>query len=202
MFTGLVEGTGTVVAADRGPGGLTLAVDLGPLFEGVLLGDSVALDGCCLTVVALEAAPASVARFTAVPETLEKTTLGALAAGRRVNVERSLRLGDRLGGHIVQGHVDGVGRVARRAPEGEQVTFEVACDARLTALMVEKGSIAVDGVSLTLVTVAPGRFTFAAIPHTLAVTTLGERAPGDAVNLEADVLGKWVRAMVAPYLAR
>ncbi len=173
--------------------GLRLLVDLGPLVDGVRVGDSVSLSGACLTVTALSGSRAA---FDVVPETLGKTYLGDLAPGARLNVERALKAGDRFGGHFVQGHVDGVGRVARRAPEGTQETLEVACDPRLTDLMIEKGSVALDGVSLTLVGVAGGRFTVALIPHTLAVTTLGAKRAGDPVHVECDLIGKWVAKLL------
>jgi riboflavin synthase len=131
-------------------------------------------------------------RFQVGPETLDRTNLGVLTAGDRVNLERSLRVSDRLGGHIVQGHIDGVGQVAERLTEGEWVKVWFRCPPELAAQMVPKGSVAVDGVSLTLVDVGPDRFSVALIPHTLAHTTLGFKGEGAAVNLETDLLGKYV----------
>ncbi len=160
------------------------------LCEDIAVGDSVAIDGCCLTVTRVE--PGRLA-FQAVPETLRRTVLGARAAGDPVNVERALRADGRLDGHIVQGHVDGIGRIASLDPSGDDVILRVDCPADLADLLVPKGSVAIDGVSLTVVDADPGAFSVALIPHTLAVTTLGRRAAGDAVNLEADVIGKYVR---------
>jgi riboflavin synthase len=130
--------------------------------------------------------------FDVGPETLKRTNLGALEIDSRVNLERSLRLGDRLGGHLVQGHVDGIGHVAERLPQGEWETVWFTCPPELAAQMVSKGSVAVDGVSLTLVDVLADRFSVALIPHTLSLTTLGFKAPGTAVNLETDLLAKYV----------
>ncbi len=154
------------------------------------LGESVAVNGCCLTVTAHDA---ETCRFEAGPETLRRTNLGDLRNGDRVNLERSLRVGDRLGGHIVQGHIDGVGRIERILSDGAWVMIWFACPPELSAQMVSKGSVAVDGVSLTLVDVEDGRFSVALIPHTLAHTTLGFKRPGDPVNLETDLLAKYVQ---------
>jgi riboflavin synthase len=210
MFTGLVEVLGTVRDMTPGPGGVgrNLTVSA-PNFAGELtLGESVAVNGACLTVVASNT---ETCRFQVGPETLLRTNLGALRPDDRVNLERSLCLGDRLGGHLVQGHVDGVGHVAerrpgggsagtpahpRRADDGESeedwVTVWFSCPPELAAQMVSKGSVAVDGVSLTLVDVADDRFSVALIPHTLANTTLGCKPVGAAVNLETDLLAKYV----------
>ena len=198
MFTGIVEGTGTVaVLAVAGDGsGARLEIEA-PFMAGDLrLGESVAVNGCCLTV-----AEATGAGFAAdlVAETLRRTALGGLAPGDQVNLERPLALGGRLGGHLVQGHVDGVAKVLDRTPvgEGEEVRVELARD--LQRYVVEKGSIAVDGVSLTVAGVGPGWFAVALVPHTLAVTTLGGRRPGDRVQLEVDVVAKYVERLVAPW---
>src|SRR5437763_1868311 len=189
MFTGLVEALGTVArVAPDGAGGHELVI-AAPWAAELTLGESVAVNGACLTVV--ERSPDDF-RVQAGPETLARTNLGELAAGDRVNLERSLRLGDRLGGHLVQGHVDGVGRVAERIPQGDWETVWFACPPALAAQMVPKGSVAVDGVSLTLVDVAADRFSAALIPHTLAATTLGSKRPGATVNLETDLIGKYV----------
>ena len=153
------------------------------------LGASVAVNGCCLTVVAGDERSFS---FQAGPETLKLTNLGELTAGSRVNLERSLKLGDRLGGHIVQGHVDGVGRIDKRERQGEWEYVWFTCAPELTKQMIRKGSITVDGVSLTLVDVETGRFSVALIPHTMDVTTLGFKRPGDNVNLETDLFAKYV----------
>lgn len=191
MFTGLVEALGSVrslIPLDQGTGcALTLTA---PGLTAVLaLGESVAVNGVCLTVVQRDAESCS---FQVSPETLSCTNLGELQPGDRVNLERSLRLSDRLGGHIVQGHVDGVGRVQERFTEGEWVKVWFGCPPPLAVQMVPKGSVAVDGVSLTLVDVDADRFSVALIPHTLQNTTLGFKQPGASVNLETDIVGKYV----------
>lgn len=197
MFTGIVEGTGTVaaLAAAADGSGARLEVEASWLAGELRLGESVAVNGCCVTV----AEPAA-AGFAAdlVAETLRRTALGGLAAGARVNLERPLALGGRLGGHLVQGHVDGVAKLLDRAPvgDGEEVRIELPPD--LERYVVEKGSIAVDGVSLTVAGVGPGWFSVALVPHTLEVTTLGDRRPGDPVQLEVDVVAKYVERLVAP----
>jgi riboflavin synthase len=190
MFTGLVEALGMVRRLDDdGAGGRRLVVAAPQMAGELALGESVAVNGACLTMVE---ADREVCRFQAGPETLRRTNLGELAAGEWVNLERSLRLGDRMGGHIVQGHVDGVGRIAERQRQGEWETVWFSCPPELAAQMVSKASVAVDGVSLTLVEVGPDRFSVALIPHTLANTTLGFKSVGAAVNLEIDLLAKYV----------
>jgi riboflavin synthase len=189
MFTGLVEALGTVVSLAREGSGSRLTVRAPEIAGQLVDGESVAVNGACLTVVVRSDQSFS---FQAGPETLARTNLGGLKTGDRVNLERSLRVGDRLGGHLVQGHVDGVGAVDERRPDGEWLTVWFRCPPALTAEMVSKGSVAVDGVSLTLVDVTADRFSVALIPHTLVNTTLGFKRPGDPVNLETDVLGKYV----------
>ncbi len=189
MFTGLVETLGTVTRqAPDGAGGrhLTLAA---PFALELTLGESVAVNGACLTVI--EQTPDTFL-VQAGPETLLRTNLGDLRDSDRVNLERSLRLGDRLGGHIVQGHVDGIGKIAAREQQGEWETIWFAVPPELATQMVTKGSVAVDGVSLTLVDVLADRFSVALIPHTLMITTLGFKQVGDAVNVETDMFGKYV----------
>lgn len=188
MFTGLVEVLGTVRQVLVDEAGRTLVV-AAPFCAELAVGESVAVNGACLTVVERTAETCS---FQAGPETLRRTNLGELAAGDRVNLERSLRLNDRLGGHLVQGHIDAVGHIAERQRRGDWETVWFSCPAELTRQMVSKGSVAVDGVSLTLVDVAADRFSVALIPHTLALTTLGFKKPGAAVNLETDLLAKYV----------
>jgi riboflavin synthase len=171
-----------------------LTIEAGALARGVRLGDSIALAGCCLTVVGIDGSRLT---FEAGPETLARTHLGRLAAGRSINFERSLRLGDRLGGHLVTGHVDGIGILQSRRDEGEWSTCWFNAPAELLRHMVPKGSVAVDGVSLTVVDLRPDAFSVQLIPHTLAVTTLGELTPGDPVNLETDLLAKYVERQLA-----
>lgn len=194
MFTGLVQSLATVrEIAAAGPG-VRLAIAEAEIAKHAALGDSIAVNGCCLTVVAIE--PISLATgvltFEAGPETLAKTTLGDFVAGDEVNLETSLCMGDSLGGHLVSGHIDGVGSVDQRQDDAEWSTFWIRVPRDLTRQMASKGSVAVDGVSLTLVEVEEERFSVALIPHTLAVTTLGKRQVGDRVNLETDLLAKYV----------
>jgi len=188
MFTGIVEAVCPVVALRRGAP-WRLAIDLGRLAEGTRLGDSIAINGVCLTVAALDGSRAS---FDAIGETIGRTSLAALSPGQRVNIERSLRLGDRLGGHFVAGHVDAVGTVRAKDTLPAQTLLRVAVPRELTTFMAPKGSVAVDGVSLTLVDVAPDAFAVALIPYTLGETTLGTKGPGDSVNVEVDILARYV----------
>ena len=195
MFTGIVEGTGSVaaLAAAADGSGARLQVEAPWLAGQLEPGESVAVNGCCVTVAA-----ASTGGFAAdlVAETLRRTALGGLAAGDRVNLERPMALGGRLGGHLVQGHVDGVARVLDRKPVGDGEEVRIELPAELQRYVVDKGSIAVDGVSLTVAGVGPGWLTVALVPHTLAVTTLGDRRPGDPVQLEVDVIAKYVERLV------
>lgn len=189
MFTGIIECVGTVLAIEDHGDLARLVVDGPPIAEGVGVGDSIAVNGACLTVTEVEAGRL---RFDAIAETMQRTALGELGEGSRVNLERAMRADGRLDGHIVQGHVDGTGRIRALERAGEDVRLYVECGRDVTDFLIEKGSVAIDGVSLTLVGVDAVGFDVALIPHTLALTTLGERAPGDRVNLEADVLGKYV----------
>jgi riboflavin synthase len=189
MFTGIVEEVGEVVAVEPQGSRVRLVVHAPRLAAGVRLGDSVAVGGACLTIARED--PERLV-FEAVAETLVRTALGDLEPGSTVNLERALRADGRLDGHIVQGHVDGTGRVRALQREGEDVRLFVDCAPELAGLLVEKGSVTVDGVSLTVVGVREDGFEVALIPHTLEVTTLGTLSPGRRVNLEADVLGKYV----------
>jgi riboflavin synthase len=190
VFTGIVRELGEVASFD----GSRLVVAAPATAAQAAVGDSVAVAGVCLTVVAADADRLS---FDAVPETLARTSLGGLAAGEPVNVEPALRAGEPLSGHVVQGHVDGVGRVRSVEPEGEGRRVWVDAPAELLRYCVEKGSIAVDGVSLTVAGLDGSGFAVALVPHTLAATTLGGLGPGDAVNLEADVLAKHLERLLA-----
>jgi riboflavin synthase len=194
MFTGIVRELGTVEAFD----GSRLVVVAPETAATAVLGDSVAVAGVCLTVVANENGRLA---FDAVPETLSRTVLGGLRPDGAVNVEPSLRVGDPLGGHVVQGHVDAVGRVRSVAPEGDGRRVWVDAPETVVRYCIEKGSIAVDGASLTIAAFDDDGFEVALIPHTLAVTTLGTLEPGDEVNLEADVLGKVVERLLAARLS-
>lgn len=194
MFTGLVEGQATVRGVIPEGAAVRLVLEMPPEFAGEAhLGDSVALNGCCLTVVAIDGSNFD---FQAGTETLSKTNLGTLRPGSLVNVERAVAVGARLGGHFVQGHVDGTGHVERIEQDGEWTTMWFQVPRPLTQQMVHKGSITVDGISLTLVNVEAERFSVALIPHTLAVTTLGQRVVGDTVNIETDILGKYVQKLI------
>jgi len=193
MFTGIVQSMGRIASLSPGTGGVRLWVEAGPLAAEAKLGDSVAVDGCCLTVVEVSGARLA---FDAVPETLRRTTLGRRGEGDAVNLELPLRPDDRLGGHFVQGHVDAVAEVLARRDAGDDVVMTFGLPPALLGQVVEKGSVAVDGVSLTVAAVDDTKFSVALIPHTLAVTTLGKRGPGDFVNLEGDVLAKYVAAQL------
>ena len=193
MFTGIVREQGQVVSAEAGGAGVRLVVDAPVTAGAVVVGDSVSISGVCLTVTA--AANGSLA-FDVVHETLNRTAFGDLAPGTPVNVEPALRAGDPLGGHYVQGHVDGVGRIRRIDPEGDGRRVWIDPPSELERYLVEKGSVAIDGVSLTVAQLDESGFAVALIPHTLAVTTLGGRAVGDLVNLEVDVLAKYVERLV------
>jgi riboflavin synthase len=193
MFTGLIREVGVVSSID-GDETVRLELDAPAIAGASTVGDSVSIDGVCLTVVAVDDGRLA---FDAVPETLARTSLGSLAGGSRVNLEPALRAGDALGGHYVQGHVDGVGTVRSVEPEGDgrRIWFDAPPD--LLRYIVEKGSIAVQGTSLTVADLDDHGFAVALIPHTLAATTLGSIVPGDRVNLEADVLAKYVERLLA-----
>jgi riboflavin synthase len=194
MFTGIVETLGRVRRLETVGDGrrLRVAVPAEPAWR-LGLGESVAVSGVCLTVV--DASPGELA-FDLAEETLRVTTLGGLGVGDPVNLERPLRFDGRLGGHLVLGHVDGVGRVTAVRPEGDGTRVDVEVPASLRPLLIPKGSVTIDGVSLTVAALEDEAFAVALIPHTLAVTTLGQRRPGDPVNLEMDVIGKYVRGFV------
>ncbi len=194
MFTGLVEELGTVRAVIPNATGARLEIEAATVLDDAVLGASIAVNGCCLTAVELGAGWWAA---DAVEETLRRTCLGALAAGDRVNLERPVRLSDRLGGHIVQGHVDGVGEIAERVALADGSTrVVVTAGNSVLRYVVEKGSIAVDGVSLTVSGVDDDTFEFALIPHTATVTTLGIKGPGAAVNLEVDLVAKYVERLM------
>lgn len=193
MFTGLIEEVGRIGAIRRSGGGADLAVEAPGIGAAAVVGESIAVNGVCLTVES-----AHPAGFTchAGAETLARTTIGELAAGAAVNVERALAVGGRMGGHFVQGHVDCVGEIVARADEGSTVRFSVSMPEQYLRFVVEKGSIAVDGISLTVTEVGDGRFGVAIIPHTLAQTTLRDARRGQRVNIETDILAKYVRRLL------
>jgi riboflavin synthase len=187
MFTGIVEELGTVVSRE----GPRLRIAATTVLDDVTLGASIAVNGVCLTVVGWDA-DAGWWEADVVDETYARSALGALAAGHRVNLERPVRLSDRLGGHLVQGHVDGVGEIVTPAPD-----LRIRTDPGLLRYVVEKGSITIDGISLTVVEPLADGFTVAVIPHTMEVTTLGFKGPGDPVNLEVDVTAKYVERLLS-----
>ncbi len=192
MFTGLIEEIGTIAEVERGRG-LRLAIRARRVLEGMEPGDSIAVSGPCLTVERV-----SGDRFWAslLPETAEGTTLGAARRGDRVNLERPLRVGDRLGGHLVAGHVDGVAEIASVQPRGETRLLEVSPPAGLERYLVDRGSVALEGVSLTVVSPSEGRFSVALVGATLEATTLGEVRAGDRVNVEVDLLAKHIERLI------
>jgi riboflavin synthase len=196
MFTGLIEEAGRVVEIQAAGGGARLSIGARAVLGDLAVGDSIAVNGACLTAVRVERTGFAV---DCVAETLRRTALGGLAPGDAVNLERPMRLGDRLDGHLVQGHVDGVGRVREVRREGEGAVMEIAAPAELMRYVVEKGSIAVDGVSLTVAARRHDGFAVALIPHTMRATTLDPDARDRAVNLEVDVVAKYVESLAAPY---
>ncbi len=193
MFTGIIEDVGRLIQQRRSPAGAALRVGTGLPVEEIRAGDSIAVNGVCLTVTGIETGwfEADMSH-----ETLEATTLGALRQGDAVHLEQALALGGRLGGHLVFGHVDGVGELVSRRPRGANLDLEILAPGTVAPFLVAKGSVAVDGVSLTVNDPAGARFRVTLVPHTLAGTVLGERRPGDRLNLEGDILGKYVKHFV------
>lgn len=196
LFTGIIQGVGRVenISKNKRRGrAAQLTVDLGKLAHRLKVGDSVSINGACLTVVNLSKNKAS---FEMINETMKRTALGSLTLGGMVNIERSLKVGDTLDGHFVLGHVDGVGKIIDKIKQKDQTKLWVSIDKKLLKYIVPKGSIAIDGISLTVVDVNSNKISVALIPHTIAVTTLGIKKKGDLVNIEIDVLGKYARKVL------
>jgi len=199
MFTGIIEGLGTVTAVRPSGAGRRLAVAAGFDLTGTKVGDSIAVSGACLTAVAIAGRQFEV---DVSPETLARTTLGSVRVGERVNLERALRLSDRIDGHLVSGHTDGTGAIDSREAMGNAVIVTVAVAASLTRYMIIKGSVAVDGVSLTINRLETDRFAVSIIPHTAALTTIGFKQKGERVNIEVDMIGKYVEKFLAAQRGR
>ena len=193
MFTGIVEYLATVKKFSRKAGGAELFLDFSEFYNDLKLGESIAVNGACLTVKEVKG---TVAGFDVSSETLTKTTLGKLRNAEKVNIERALRVGDRLGGHFITGHVDGIGTIKEKKQSADQCIMSFSVENKFTDMMIEKGSVAIDGISLTIVDVVDGVFSVALIPYTLTSTTLGLKKIGDQVNIEIDMLGKWVKKIL------
>jgi riboflavin synthase len=194
MFTGIIESVGAVAEVRTSPAGARLVIEAARAAQDAAVGDSIAVNGVCLTAV--EVAPPQL-RFDVVHETLRRSNLGELAAGDEVNLERPLAAGGRLSGHFVQGHVDATGQVRSLVEEGDSLRIGISAPASVLRYVVEKGSIAVDGISLTVAARDESGFEVAVIPHTRAITTLGRKLPGQTVNLEVDILAKYVEQLAA-----
>ncbi len=193
MFTGIIQHLGQVKRINKISTGLKLGIDLGPLANQIKPSDSLAVNGVCLTVTAQSKTEAV---LDVVSETIKHSTLGQLKTHTRVNLERAIRAGEPFGGHFVQGHVDGIGTIKRLEKKAHESIMEIAVSSELPKLMITKGSIAVDGISLTLVDVRKDRFSVALIPYSLEHTTLGLKTKGQSVNIELDIIGKWVTKLV------
>ena len=195
MFTGIVEELGTIRSIRRGAASAVLSIGAEAVLSDLRIGDSVAVNGVCLTATGVDGSG-----FTAdvMHETLQRSSLGALGPGSRVNLARAMAAGGRFGGHIVSGHIDGTGTIAERRRDDNAVWYTVSAPPALLRYIVEKGSIAIDGISLTVASVEADRFSVSVIPHTAAVTVLGRKRPGDIVNLETDIIGKYVEKLLRP----
>lgn len=195
MFTGIVEELGTIRAVRRGAASAVLSIGASEVLSDLKIGDSVAVNGVCLTVTSLDDGG-----FTAdvMHETLGRSSLGALAPGSRVNLERAMPANGRFGGHIVSGHIDGTGKVASVRPDDNALWYTIYAAPELLRYIVEKGSVTIDGISLTVAAVDEVSFSVSLIPHTAAVTTLGKKRAGDTVNLETDIIGKYVEKLLRP----
>lgn len=193
MFTGIIEHLATVKNLLPRASGGELFLDVNNFYADLIPGESIAVNGVCLTVKEIRN---GIISFDVSAETLKRTTLGALRYAEKVNVERALRVGDRLGGHFVSGHIDGFGVIREKNPSIDQCTITFSVEKTFTDMMIGKGSVAVDGISLTIVDVTDGLFSVALIPYTLALTTLGFKKAGDRVNIEIDMMGKWVKKLL------
>ncbi len=193
MFTGIIEGLGTVTGVQSAGQGRQLAIEADFALEQTKIGDSICVSGACLTVVRIEGRRFEV---DVSPETLRKTTFGDVRVGQRVNLERAMRLSDRIDGHLVSGHIDGVGIIRRRETAGNAMVVSIGVDPSLARYMINKGSVAVDGISLTVNSCGADGFSVSIIPHTAALTTIGFKNRGDAVNVETDMIGKYVERFV------
>jgi riboflavin synthase len=193
LFSGIVEGTGKIVRLIRGEDSARLTIDAGELSEGVCVSDSVSISGVCLTVVQKEGTQLT---FDAIPETLHRSSLKSVKEGDFVNIERSLAVGQRIGGHFVQGHVDGTGSLRKVTPVDNALILEIEVADNLLRYMVPKGSVSLDGISLTIVDVLPDAFTVWIIPHTMEITTLKYRKIGDPLNIEVDMIAKYIERLL------
>ncbi|MFN3533451.1 MAG: riboflavin synthase [Candidatus Brocadia sp.] len=193
MFTGIIEHLASVKNLSLKAGGGELFLDFSDLYDDLTLGESIAINGVCLTVKEISG---KIVSFDVSSETLKKTTLGKLRFAENVNIERALRVGDRIGGHFVTGHVDGIGTIKGKMESAGQCIMSFSVEKRFTNMMIEKGSVAIDGISLTVIDLVDGAFSVALIPYTLASTTLGFKKAGDSVNIEIDMMGKWIKKLL------
>jgi riboflavin synthase len=194
MFTGIIEGLGKITGIRSASGGKRIAIDAGFDLDGSKIGDSIAVNGACLTAVTI-----TKSRFEVdvSPETVDKTTLKNIKVGEQVNIERALRLSDRLDGHLVSGHIDGTGRITHKTRKGNAILVGISVAKSLARFMIPKGSVAIDGISLTVNQIDERTFSVSIIPHTLELTTLGALGQGDLVNLEVDLIGKYVEKLLS-----
>ncbi len=194
MFTGIIEHLASVKKLSLKTGGGELFLDFSGFYDDLVLGESIAINGTCLTVKEISG---RVVSFDVSGETMKKTIIGKLRSGVNVNIERALRVGDRIGGHFVTGHVDSVGTIKGKKQTAGQCTVSFVVEKKFTDMMIEKGSVAIDGISLTIVDLVDGAFSVALIPYTLASTTLGFKKAGELVNIEVDMMGKWIKRLLA-----
>ncbi|MCF6148507.1 MAG: riboflavin synthase [Candidatus Kuenenia sp.] len=199
MFTGIIEHLVMVNKLSTSPNGAELFLALGDFYDDLVIGESISVNGVCLTVKTISG---NVVSFDVSGETLKKTTLGTLRSREKVNVERALRIGDRLGGHFVTGHADGIGTIKEKKQAAGQCHITFSTEKRFTDMLIEKGSVAIDGISLTNFDIKEFTFSVALIPHTLASTTLGYKKAGDRINIEIDLMGKWIKKLLENNFSR